>query len=34
MTIEEVAEMYHVSPERIRQIKNVAILKMREDYEE
>ena len=34
MSIEEVAEMYHVSPERIRQIKNVAILKMREDYEE
>ena len=33
LSIEEVANMYHVSTERIRQIKNVAILKMREDYD-
>ena len=33
LSIDEVANMYHVSTERIRQIKNVAILKMREDYD-
>ena len=30
-TIEEVARMYHVSPERIRQIRDLSIRKMKED---